>query len=157
VTATATAKDLALTAAQAAADKKAHDINLRDVTGQIALTDVFVIASASNERQVKAIVDAVEETLIKDREARPLRREGKGGNQWVLLDYGDIVVHVFHDEAREYFGLDGLWKDCPPITFVDAAGADRATSAEPSSAEPSSAEPSSDLSADSDETHGGRE
>ncbi|WP_026923956.1 ribosome silencing factor [Glycomyces arizonensis] len=122
MTATDTAKTLAFSAAQAAADKKAHDINLRDVTEKIALTDVFVIVSASNERQVKAIVDAVEERLIKEHDTRPLRREGKGGGeQWVLLDYGEIVVHVFHQEARQYFGLDGLWKDCPEIPFVDAS------------------------------------
>ncbi|GAB3645188.1 RsfS/YbeB/iojap family protein [Glycomyces tarimensis] len=122
MTATDTAKTLAFTAAQAAADKKANDINLRDVTEKIALTDVFVIVSASNERQVKAVVDGVEEKLIKQHDTRPLRREGKGGGeQWVLLDYGEIVVHVFHQEARQYFGLDGLWKDCPQIPFTDAA------------------------------------
>lgn len=122
MTATDTAKTLAFAAAQAAADRKAHDINLRDVTEKIALTDVFVIVSASNERQVKAIVDAVEERLIKEHDTRPLRREGKGGDgQWVLVDYGEIVVHVFHQEARQYFGLDGLWKDCPPIPFDEAS------------------------------------
>ncbi len=122
MTATDTAKTLAFAAAQAAADRKAHDINLRDVTEKIALTDIFVIVSASNERQVKAIVDAVEERLIKEHDTRPLRREGKGGDgQWVLIDYGEIVVHVFHQEARQYFGLDGLWKDCPAIPFDDVA------------------------------------
>ncbi|HLU28264.1 MAG TPA: ribosome silencing factor [Glycomyces sp.] len=123
MTATDTAKTLAFSAAQAAADKKAHDINLRDVTEKIALTDVFVIVSASNERQVKAVVDAVEEQLIKAHDTRPLRREGKGGSeqQWVLIDYGEIVVHVFHQEARQYFGLDGLWKDCPEIPFEEAS------------------------------------
>lgn len=122
MTATDTAKTLAFSAAQAAADKKAHGINIRDVTEKIALTDAFVIVSALNERQVKAIVDAVEEQLIKEHDTRPLRREGKGGEQWVLIDYGEIVVHVFHQEAREYFGLDGLWKDCPPIPFDDGSG-----------------------------------
>ncbi|HEU5130117.1 MAG TPA: ribosome silencing factor [Glycomyces sp.] len=129
MTATDTAKTLAFSAAQAAADKKAHDINLRDVTEKIALTDVFVIVSASNERQVKAVVDAVEEQLIKEHDTRPLRREGKGGSeqQWVLIDYGEIVVHVFHQEARQYFGLDGLWKDCPEIPFDEAAASPSAT------------------------------
>jgi ribosome-associated protein len=121
VTATDTAKTLAFSAAQAAADRKAHDINLRDVTEKIALTDVFLMVSATNERQVKAVVDAVEERLIKEHDTRPLRREGKGGEQWVLLDYGEIVVHVFHQEARQYFGLDGLWKDCPQIPFTDVS------------------------------------
>ncbi|WP_100446325.1 ribosome silencing factor [Glycomyces xiaoerkulensis] len=119
MTATDTAITLAFSAAEAAAEKKAHGINLRDVTEQIALTDVFAIVSAANERQVKAIVDAVEERLIKQHDTRPLRREGKGGESWVLLDYGELVVHVFHEEAREYFGLDGLWKDCPSIPFEE--------------------------------------
>lgn len=130
MTASETAKTLAFSAAQAAADKKAFAFNLRDVTSKIALTDVFVIVSASNERQVHAVVDAVEERLIKEHDARPLRREGKGGDQWVLLDYNDIVVHVFHKEARDYFGLDGLWKDCPEIEFVDQADVERERRAE---------------------------
>jgi ribosome-associated protein len=130
VTASETAKTLAFSAAQAAADKKAFAINLRDVTSKIALTDVFVIVSASNERQVHAVVDAVEERLIKEHDTRPLRREGKGGEQWVLLDYNEIVVHVFHQEARVFYGLDGLWKDCPEIEFVDQAEVERARRAE---------------------------
>ncbi len=125
MTASETAKTLAFSAAQAAADKKAFAINLRDVTSKIALTDVFVIVSASNERQVHAVVDAVEERLIKEHDTRPLRREGKGGEQWVLLDYNEIVVHVFHQEARVFYGLDGLWKDCPEIEFVDQADVER--------------------------------
>ncbi|THV24347.1 ribosome silencing factor [Glycomyces paridis] len=130
MTASETAKTLATSAAQAAADKKAFAINLRDVTSKIALTDVFVIVSASNERQVHAVVDAVEERLIKEHDTRPLRREGKGGEQWVLLDYNDIVVHVFHQEARDFYGLDGLWKDCPEIEFVDLADVERAKRSE---------------------------
>ena len=119
MTATDTAKTLAFSAAQAAADKKAHAINLRDVTEKIALTDVFVIVSATNERQVKAIVDGVEEQLIKQHDTRPLRREGKGGEQWVLIDYGEIVVHVQHTEEREFYALERLWRDCPVIDLPD--------------------------------------
>jgi ribosome-associated protein len=112
--------ELALTAAQAAADKKAHDITVIDVGEQLYITDAFVIASASNERQVMAVVDAIEEALLKlPEKAKPERREGHQQGRWVLLDFVDIVVHVQHDEEREFYALDKLWKDCPIIPFVD--------------------------------------
>ena len=121
------ALELALTAAQAAADKKADDIVILDVGDQLALTDAFLIASAPNERQVLAIVDAIEERLLDLPErAKPVRREGERAGRWVLLDYVDIVVHVQHREEREFYSLDRLWKDCPRVPFVDrdlAAGA----------------------------------
>jgi ribosome-associated protein len=111
---------LALTAAQAAADKKAEDIVILDVADQLVLTDAFVIASAPNERQVLSIVDAIEERLVLlPEKAKPMRREGERGGRWVLLDYVDIVVHVQHSEEREFYALDRLWKDCPTIEFVD--------------------------------------
>jgi ribosome-associated protein len=114
------ALELALTAAQAAANKKAQDIVLIDVGDQLAITDAFVIASASNERQVLAIVDAVEEALLAlPEKAKPVRREGERAGRWVLLDYIDIVVHIQHAEEREFYSLDRLWKDCPTIPFVD--------------------------------------
>jgi ribosome-associated protein len=114
------ALELALTAAQAAADKKAHDIVVIDVADQLAITDAFVIASAGNERQVLAIVDAIEEALITlPDKAKPVRREGERQGRWVLLDYIDVVVHVQHAEEREFYALDRLWKDCPTIPFVD--------------------------------------
>jgi ribosome-associated protein len=114
------ALELAMTAAQAAADKKAQDIVVIDVSEQLYITDAFVIASASNERQVLAIVDAVEEALADLREkAKPVRREGERAGRWVLLDYVDIVVHIQHAEEREFYALDKLWKDCPMIPFVD--------------------------------------
>jgi ribosome-associated protein len=114
------ALELALTAAQAAADKKAHDITVIDVGEQLYITDAFVIASASNERQVMAVVDAIEEALLKlPEKAKPERREGHQQGRWVLLDFVDIVVHVQHDEEREFYALDKLWKDCPIIPFVD--------------------------------------
>jgi ribosome-associated protein len=114
------ALELALTAAQAAADKKAHDISVIDVGEQLYITDAFVIASASNERQVMAVVDAIEEALLKlPEKAKPERREGHQQGRWVLLDFVDIVVHVQHDEEREFYALDKLWKDCPIIPFVD--------------------------------------
>jgi ribosome-associated protein len=122
VTATERARELALSAAQAAADKKAQDIVVIDVADQMVITDAFVLASAPNERQVQAIVDAIEEALVNlPEKAKPVRREGERGGRWVLLDYIDIVVHVQHTEEREFYSLDRLWKDCPTIPFVDRA------------------------------------
>ncbi|ONI85723.1 ribosome silencing factor [Saccharothrix sp. ALI-22-I] len=114
--ATDEARRLALAAADAAADKKAHDVIVLDVSDQLVITDVFVIASAANERQVGAIVDNVEEKL---REAgrKPVRREGAREGRWVLLDFVDVVVHVQHSEERSFYGLERLWKDCPQIEF----------------------------------------
>jgi ribosome-associated protein len=119
VTATPRAVDLARAAAAAAQDKLAEDVVGLDVSDQLALTDVFGIASAPNERQVGAIVDAVEERLL-ELGAKPLRREGQRDDRWVLLDFGDIVVHVMHTEEREFYALERLWKDCPPVTLPDA-------------------------------------
>ena len=118
--ATERAYELAMAAAQAAADKKAEDIAIIDVADQLVITDAFLIASAPNERQVLAIVDAIEERLLElPEKAKPVRREGERAGRWVLLDYIDIVVHVQHTEEREYYALDRLWKDCPTIPFVD--------------------------------------
>ncbi|MBO0870363.1 MAG: ribosome silencing factor [Micromonosporaceae bacterium] len=112
--------ELALAAAQAAADKKAENIVIIDVADQLVITDLFLVASAPNERQVLAIVDAIEERLLALPErAKPVRREGERGGRWVLLDYVDLVIHVQHNEEREFYALDRLWKDCPTIPFVD--------------------------------------
>jgi ribosome-associated protein len=120
VTASERAHELALAAAQAAADKKAQDIVVIDVADQLVITDAFVLASAPNERQVQAIVDAIEERLVNlPEKAKPVRREGERAGRWVLLDYVDVVVHVQHTEEREFYALDRLWKDCPVIPFVD--------------------------------------
>jgi ribosome-associated protein len=120
VTASDRTRELALAAAQAAADKKAQDIVIIDVAEQLVITDAFLIASAPNERQVLAIVDAIEEALLKlPEKAKPVRREGERAGRWVLLDYVDLVVHVQHTEEREFYSLDRLWKDCPVIEFVD--------------------------------------
>ena len=116
-----------MTAAQAAADKKAQDIVVLDVSEQLVITDLFVIASAPNERQVQAIVEEVEEKM-RLAGAKPTRREGAREGRWVLLDFVDVVVHVQHSEERGFYGLDRLWKDCPRIAFpeaqVEQAGAD---------------------------------
>jgi len=117
---------LALAAAQAAADKKAVDIVILDVAEQLVITDVFLVASAPNERQVMAIVDAIEEQLVKlPEKAKPVRREGERAGRWVLLDYVDLVVHVQHEEERAFYSLDRLWKDCPRVPFVDRDLADQ--------------------------------
>ena len=124
MSATPRAVELAQAAAAAAHDKLAHDVIGLDVSGQLALTDVFVIASAPNERQVGAIVDAVEERLH-TLGSKPLRREGQREGRWVLLDFGDIVVHVMHSEDREFYDLERLWKDCPPVVLPDSGLAER--------------------------------
>ena len=105
---------LAIAAAEAASEKLADDILAIDVSGQLVITDVFVLCSAQNDRQVKAVVDGVEEALLK-LGAKPLRREGERENRWVLLDYGDVVVHVQLAEERIHYAIERLWKDCPLI------------------------------------------
>ena len=130
MTATDRAVELAIAAARAASSLKADEIIALDVSEQLVLTDVFLIASGTNERQVGGIVDAVEEALHK-LGAKPIRREGKSAGRWVLIDFGDIVVHVQHAEDRVYYALERLWKDCPIIELpADARGGDG--SAEPS-------------------------
>jgi ribosome-associated protein len=116
VTATAEARGLALTAADAAARKKAQDIVVLDVSEALVITDCFVLASASNERQTGAIVDAVEETMRRAG-SKPAHREGPRDGRWVLLDFVDVVVHIQHSDEREFYGLDRLWKDCPRVPF----------------------------------------
>jgi ribosome-associated protein len=116
VTATDSAIRLARLAGEAASDKLATDIVLIDVSDRLALTDIFVIATGNNERQVEAIVDEVEEKL-RDAGSKPVRREGKRDGRWVLLDYADIVVHVQHAEERVFYALERLWNDCPVVDF----------------------------------------
>jgi ribosome-associated protein len=114
MTATDRAVELVHVAALAASDKLASDIVAFDVSEQLVITDAFVLTSASNERQVKAIVDEVEDKL-REVGAKPVRREGERDGRWVLIDYGEIVVHVQHSEEREFYALERLWRDCPLI------------------------------------------
>ncbi len=116
MTATDFARELAIVAARAAADKIASDIVLLDVSERLAITDVFVLATGSNERQVEAIVDEVE-LKLREKGVKPVRREGQRDGRWVLLDFAEIVVHVQHTEERAYYGLERLWRDCPVIPF----------------------------------------
>jgi ribosome-associated protein len=116
VTASPRALELVQVAARAADDKQAEDLVALDVTGPLQLTDVFLLATGRNERNVQAIADEVEDRML-EAGAKPLRREGRGEGRWVLIDFGDIVVHVFHEEDRQYYALERLWSDCPTITL----------------------------------------
>lgn len=117
MTATDHALQLTQAAAVAAADKLGTDIIAFDVSEQLAITDVFLVITASNERQVGAVVDGVEEAL-RGLDAKPVRREGDREQRWVLLDYLDLVVHVQHDDERRLFALERLWHDCPRIPLL---------------------------------------
>ncbi|WP_028649840.1 ribosome silencing factor [Nocardiopsis sp. CNT312] len=124
MTATDRALELVRVAAEAASDKLAQDIIAYDVSDQLVITDAFVLCSAPNDRQVRSIVDEVEDRLRIEAGAKPVRREGERDGRWVLLDYSDIVVHIQHEEERGYYGLERLWKDCPEIT-VPADGTEQ--------------------------------
>ena len=114
MTASAEAIAMATVAARAAAAKLGQDVVVIDVSGQLVITDCFVIASASNERQVNPIVDEVEEKM-RLAGYKPARREGTREGRWVLLDYVDIVVHIQHQDERNFYSLDKLWRDCPLV------------------------------------------
>ncbi len=114
MTATDHAVTLVRAAAVAAADKLATDQLAFDVSEQLAITDAFLLASGANDRQVRAIVEEIEDKL-RELDAKPIRREGHRDGRWVLLDYGDVVIHVQHAEEREFYALERLWRDCPVI------------------------------------------
>ncbi len=116
MTATDRAVELVHAAARAASDKLGTDLLAFDVSEQLAITDAFLLASGSNDRQVKAIVDEIEDKL-REIGAKPVRREGERDGRWVLIDYGEIVVHVQHEEEREFYALERLWRDCPVIAL----------------------------------------
>jgi ribosome-associated protein len=108
------ARELLRVAALAADAKQAEDLVALDVSGPLPLTDIFLLATGRNERNVMSIASEVEDKLI-EAGAKPLRREGRAEGRWVLLDFGDLVVHVFHEEDRMYYSLERLWKDCPVL------------------------------------------
>jgi ribosome-associated protein len=128
MTATPRALELVREAAEAASDKLATDIIAFDVSEQLVITDAFVLCSAANDRQVKSVVDEVEDRL-RALGAKPVRREGERDGRWVLLDYADIVVHVQHTEERSFYALERLWRDCPAIDLhlSDGAPADESS------------------------------
>lgn len=125
MTASAHALELLKVAAAAADSKGGEDLVALDVTGPLPLTDVFLIITGRNERNVSAIASEIEDELLLKCSTKALRREGRQEGRWVLLDFGDLVVHVFHEEDRMYYGLERLWKDCPALP-VEVAGADLA-------------------------------
>ncbi|WP_110204953.1 ribosome silencing factor [Nocardioides daejeonensis] len=124
MTATEQALSRIRVAALAAADKLAQQIVAFDVSEQLAITDAFLLASAGNDRQVRAIVDEIEDKL-REVDAKPIRREGHKDGRWVLLDYGDVVVHVQHEEERAFYALERLWSDCPAIELPAEARGER--------------------------------
>jgi ribosome-associated protein len=114
VTATAKAIHAANIAARAASDKLAENIIALDVTEPLPLTDVFVLASGRNERQVASIADEIEAQMLEEG-IKTLRREGKSQARWILLDFGDVICHIMHEEDRMFYSIERLWKDCPVI------------------------------------------
>lgn len=122
MTASARALELVAVAARAASEKLATDVLAIDVSDHLVITDIFLLASAPNDRQVRAIVDAVEEAL-QQQGAKPVRREGEREGRWVLLDFGELVIHVQHAEERTYYALERLWRDCPEIPLRELEGA----------------------------------
>ncbi len=128
MTATDHARELVRIAARAADSKQAEDLVALDVSEPLPLTDIFLLASGRNERNVLAIAAEVEDQL-NDAGVKTLRREGRAEGRWVLLDFGDLVVHVFHEEDRMYYSLERLWKDCPTVPLDLPTTADSATTA----------------------------
>ncbi len=114
MTATERARALLKVAAAAADAKQGEDLVALDVSGPLPLTDIFLLVTGRNERNVQAIAGEIEDQMI-EAGAKALRREGRAEGRWILLDFGDIVVHVFHEEDRMYYSLERLWKDCPAI------------------------------------------
>lgn len=124
MTAAAATHQLAQLAAEAADAKGGEDLVAIDVSEPLPLIDAFLLVTGRNERNVAAIADEIEDVLLKAGVKR-LRREGRTEGRWVLLDFGDLVVHVFHEQERIFYGLDRLWKDCPiiPLDLPSASSA----------------------------------
>ena len=114
MTASSRARELLQVAALAADSKQGEDLVGLDVSGPLPLTDIFFLVTGRNERNVQAIAGEIEDKML-EAGARTLRREGRAEGRWILLDFGDIVAHVFHEEDRMYYSLERLWKDCPAI------------------------------------------
>lgn len=109
---------LAVTAADAADDRKATDLAILEVADILAVVDLFLLATASSDRQLKAVAERIEERLHEEHDRQVLRREGTPASGWMLLDFGDLVCQLFADEQRDYYGLDRLWADVPRRDIV---------------------------------------
>lgn len=114
-------RSLADAAAHAIDDKKGLDVAVMDVSDHLVITDVFVMATGTSRRHVRSLSETVAEKLRDDLDRRPLRKEGVDEGNWILLDYGDIVVHLFDQETRDFYDLERLWGDAPRIAFEPAA------------------------------------
>jgi ribosome-associated protein len=114
VTASSRARELLQVAALAADSKQGEDLVGLDVSGPLPLTDIFFLVTGRNERNVQAIAGEIEDKML-EAGAKALRREGRAEGRWILLDFGDVIAHVFHEEDRSYYSLERLWKDCPAI------------------------------------------
>ena len=116
-------KEIALRACDILDEKMGTDIVCLDITQMTIIADYFVIATGSSNTQINALVDNVEKVLLEEAEEDPLHREGYRGGTWVLLDYGCIAVHVFNAEAREFYGLERLWRDGTPVDLTGVVDA----------------------------------
>jgi ribosome-associated protein len=126
---TAPIPEILIAAAAAASDKKAVDIRVLDVSRHLVITDHFLICSGNTERQVKTIAEEIDKRLGEHFRTRPFRREGEREARWVLLDYVDFVVHVFHHDEREYYDLERLWADVPSEKYEDPESTDEPAAA----------------------------
>ncbi|TFB57050.1 ribosome silencing factor [Cryobacterium sp. TMT1-62] len=117
MTASAHALELLQVAAAAADSKAGEDLVAIDVSNPLPLTDIFLIVTGRSERNVVAIAGEIEDKMT-EAGHKPLRREGRAEGRWVLVDFGDLVVHIFHEEERVYYSLERLWKDCPVIPIA---------------------------------------
>jgi len=116
-------KEVAIAAARASSEKQADDVVILDVHELIVITDFFVICSAGTDRQIKTVIENIEERLRSRLEVRPVRREGEAGAGWWLLDYIDVVVHVFGSDQRAYYDLERLWRDAPRLSWDESSEA----------------------------------
>ncbi|MGN7859120.1 ribosome silencing factor [Microbacterium sp. 22303] len=114
------AADMLQIAADAARSKGGEDLLALNVSEPLPLVDIFLLVTGNSERNVAAIADEVEDKMIEAGYKR-VRREGRSEARWVLLDFGDLIVHVFHEEERTYYGLERLWKDCPVVPIAEPA------------------------------------